>query len=265
MKKIELIGSKVKNFRNAEHFQLYWSIISFLKEKIARILPVLVPLWEAFVGKFEKEDELFKLSRSFEEAELLVAKDVFRDDDFREINYITGRRLHSGSEQQQAAAEQLWKALEPYHGAHMKPYAENTALVTNLIQALREPANAEVVELLGLSALVNSLETHNLEFDTLFSQRIDLNTKRENAGKLKFVRREVEGAWLTLSEAIHAYYLANEYGQTDSELRVQLEEIIDGINGRILQAGETYRRRCYPKNAAATPTAEKEETVKTDE
>jgi hypothetical protein len=267
MKKLISIGSKVKNFRNAEHFQLYWSIISSMKETIASGLPALVPLWEVFVGKFEKEDELFKLSRSFEEAELLVATDAARDDDFREIDYVIKRRLHSGSEEQQTAARRLRKVTEPYHGAHLKPYAENTALMTRLVQTLREPVNAEALELLGLSPQVNSLETHNKEFDTLFSRRIDSHTARENAGKLKILRTEVDASWLSLGETVYAFYLANEYGEKNQELRVQLEEIIYSVNGRIRQAEEAYRRRTNPKDAAETLPADaaEEETTQTDE
>jgi hypothetical protein len=257
MKKIVFIGSKIKNFRNAEHFQLYWSIISWLQGRLPEVLPALVSLWEAFVGVFGREDELFKHSRAYEDTELLVEKDNARDDDFREIDYIVGRRLRSGNAGEREAAARLRKVMDLYHGAPSKPYAENTALVTNLVQDLTQPLNSEAIATLGLSGRVESLAIHNLEFDALYAQRTDEHTARENAGKLRIVRVETDAAWLALAEAVNAFYIANEYGGGDAVLREQLDELIDGVNGRTAEAEAAYRRhRHHARN-----TAQEEEEI----
>jgi hypothetical protein len=250
MKKVATAILKIRNFRNAEHFQVYWAIISWLQGRLTEVLPGLVPLWGAFVGVFEREDELFKHSRAFENTERLVAKNRARDDDFREIDYIVKRRLHSGNAEEQAAAGRLRKVMELYRDTPAKPYAENTALVTNLVQELTVPAHAEAVAALGLSGRIESLAIHNLEFDALYAQRTDEHSARENAGKLKFVRLETDAAWRALAEAVNAFYIANEYGEASVDLRVQLDELIDGVNGRIAEAEAACRRRHHSKNAA---------------
>jgi hypothetical protein len=250
MKSIHNFRFRVGHLRNAEHFQLHWSISQFLLEGI-RGVGGLVTTWEEYQRDFAKENEVFKRSLVIEGTRVIYMKDRMRGDDFSLLRRVVsyGRRLPE--EDKNVAAERLLDLLHTYKGAEKTALAENTGQFTKLLQDLHQPENWEAAGVLGLRSLVERLEANNRAVEQLYDKRSETLKALREEGNMKTERQRVDASYRRLATVINAIYTANEYGEQNAQLREQLEGIIDGINARIEQARGVLRRRQPP--TAETP------------
>jgi hypothetical protein len=242
MKQVNDLQFKSSHLRNAEHFQFHWTVCQFL-EPLMPAIPRLAEPWNFYLEEFEKEDALYKRSTKSGETKEISRRDWKRDEDFKFIGRMATYESHSEDSTKQAAGERLEEVLTIYKGADRKALGENSALITNFLQDLEIAENKEAVQTLGLTAVVESLRTHNLAVEQLYNQRAEGLHLRHEEGRLAEQRLQVDKAYTILANAIDAIYLSNEYGDKNLELRARMERIIDGLNARIAQTSHVYARR----------------------
>jgi hypothetical protein len=242
MKQIIQLAFRVHNLRNAEHFQLHWSIDGFLVLRIPGIVLLATP-WTAYHGAMEKEDAVYKRSQKLEETKEINLYDQKRDDAFKFLGKSIDYESRSLDPARKAAAERLTNLHSNYKGADKKALAENTALITNYLQDLDREENQTAVTLLGLAPVVETLRENNLAVEQLYDKRSESVNYLREEGNMQTERAKVDKAFEALVGGINALYTTNEYGAKDPQLRSVLDEIIDGVNARIEQTRLVFSRR----------------------
>jgi curved DNA-binding protein CbpA len=246
MKKIK--SFYFKGLRNAEHFQLHWSIVSFLKNLLASGINGLVLLWNEYLAIFNIEDEVYKQSLKAEETNEIREADEKRDMAFKMIKLSVDAATLSENAEMRTAGKKLKHVFDNYKNIHLKPYLENTALVTNLVQDLLKPLNVVYVERLNLTEAVETLSEKNEAFEILYNERSIGQHDKQTQGKMYDIRLRVDKKYSALMNGIEALYVSNELIGKNAETRALLTTIIDTINSYIEQMERVYNRRVGGKN-----------------
>jgi len=185
------------------------------------------------------------------------AKDAARDELTRYVCSIVDAKQLSPVAGEKAAAKRLRVKIDPYWRANTKPYAENTALVANMVQDMQSADYAADTAAIGLTDIVAQLKTANDEFDTVYTDRTSEKEQRELTEKMKQIRPQVDEAYRTVAAAINSLYNVNANITHDAAAETALAEVIDKVNGLILQLDETVGIR-----QAKSETANKKEVSK---
>ncbi|GEM_PF-1859609 len=241
MKKIDSNLTLLQRLKNAEHFDLMDAVHDEVKQHKDSIEGIST-VWNTFYAAFLKEDELYKISLKLEGTSEVKAADEKRDATFLELKREIEYRQYSKTEEEKAAADRLKHVLNNYKQANTAAYAENSAMLTNLIQDLRAPEYTQPVSRLGLSALVDRLEAENNAFKAVYRGRSkeDYLHRQES---LSNARAVTDKAFLALTDALNAIYLSNELREKDETVRQTLGGLIDAINSYLLQSEKVYARR----------------------
>lgn len=252
MKEIKNIN--LAKVRNAEHFQFHADMLAAVTAEFATAQK-LNTLRNEYAALFQKEDEAFVQSRALTGTADVEQKDAARDSLYIYLCQMVDTKCYSPLPAEKAAAERLTIRISPYRQAHTKPYAENTALVTNLVTDLQGKDCAADITLLGLTDAVTALKAANEEFNTAYTERSDEKQMRESNEKMKTIRPQVDTAYRTLADAINALYRVNELVTKDAEAETALGAVMDRMNALILQLNQTLTTR-------STRAANKAETMK---
>lgn len=248
------IGNLVylNNARNAEHYNLYLQVLNIVTDDFATKYKVSA-LRNALAVAFANEDEAYLQSQAFENTKEIDEKDAVRDQRLRYINLTVQTKELSMVDAEVNAAKKLAFALAPYSNAASRPFAENTAMVEDLVRKLQSDAYASYVQALGLTESVATLKTANDEFVAVFSLRADEKRLRTVNDNLKKLRPAVDDAARKLFDALNALFLVNELVQKDQEVTTELGGVIDAINAQIVVFAETLSRRGVGKKAKIEP------------
>lgn len=240
MKEIKSVG--LTNARNAEHFQFHYDVLQVVTESFAADRG-LSALRSSYAALFQKEDEAFVTARALSGTADVEQKDAARDELSIYVCLTVEAKRYSPVAAEREAAMRLYASISPYRQAHQRPYAENTALVTNMVADLQGDALAADVALLGLADAVTALKTANEEFNTVYAGRSDEKQGRESSEKMKTIRPQVDEAYRSLVAAINSLYQVNQLVTKDEEAATEMEEVIDKLNARILQFTQTLTAR----------------------
>ena len=243
--------SEIKNLtraRNAEHYGLQEAFLRAITAEFSTNYG-LAALREAYGKAFENEDSLYLQARGFADTKAIEAKDAERDKLFRFVALSIQSKELSFDDAEAAAAEKLAYVMKPYQGAAAKPYAENTALVSDLVKKLESEDYSTYVETLGLTAAVAALKTANTEFTTIYSRRADEKLVKALADDLKAARGLVDAAFLDLANGINAVFAVAVLIEKDATKEAEVGAVIDAVNAEILQFSETLSRRGVGKKA----------------
>lgn len=241
MKKIATI-KYLKDARNSEHYNLQEQFLRVITAAFATKYG-LTDLRDAYAAQFALEDEAYLQSQAYADTKEIEEKDALRDQLFRYVAQTVQAKTLSPLADEKAAAERVDFAVSPYAGAPGKPYAENSAMVADLVKKLQEDALSADVQTLGLTAAVASLKTANDDFTATYSRRAEEKRQRTEAQSLKEIRPLVDTAARALFDGIGALYLVNEMVEKDAEKRTEIGAVIDALNAEILQFSETLSRR----------------------
>jgi len=255
MKRINVAG-KLTVSRNAEHDNFHREILDVITAEFAAAQKIDA-LRAAYKELFDKEDEAFVLSRALTGTADVEAKDAARDELTRYVCLEVDAKQYSPVDEVKAAAKRLRVKIDPYWRAHTKPYAENTALVANMVQDMQAEDNAADTAAIGLTDIVAKLKTANDDFDAAYTNRTDEKQTREATEKMKSVRPQVDEAYRAVVEAINSLYNVNAVITHDAAAETALGDVIDKVNARILQLDETVGiRLAKAANKAKKTTTE---------
>ena len=255
MKKIAII-MYLKNARNSEHYNL--------QEQFLRVIPAdfatqygLTQLRNSYLSLFEKEDEAYLQSQAFADTKKIEAQDSVRDQRLRYVDLSVQSKGLSTVASEVEAAEKITFAMKPYVGAAAKPYAENTAMIMNLVKKLQSDEYAPYVQTLGLTDAVTALKAANDQFIAAYSHRADAKRVRTVTDNLKTIRPQVDNAAQKLFDGINALYLVNELVDQDQAKEKAIGVVIDAVNAEIVQFTETLSRRGAGSKAKVDPDDDK--------
>lgn len=238
--------------RNAEHYNLYLQTLKIITADFATNYKLTV-LRNACAAAFDAEDDAYLQSRAFADTKEIDEKDAVRDKRFRFIFLTTESKELSLVEAEAQAAMKVAFAIAPYTGAASKPFAENTAMVEDMVKKLQSAEYASYVQTLGLTDAVVALKTANDDFVNSFSRRADEKRVRSVSDNLKKLRPVTDEAARKLFDAINALYLVNELVDKDQAKETAIGAVIDAVNAEIVQFSETLSRRGVGKKAKVEP------------
>ncbi|WP_288738932.1 DUF6261 family protein [uncultured Parabacteroides sp.] len=242
----------LQSARNAEHYNLYLRTLKIITADFATKYK-LTALRDALATAFDDEDEAYLQTQAFADTEEIYNKDAIRDKRLRFIFLTTESKELSLVEAEAQAAVKVAFAINPYTGAASKPFAENTAMVEDMVKKLQSAEYASYVQTLGLTDAIVALKTANDDFVVTFSRRADEKRVRSISDNLKKLRPVTDEAARKLFEAINALYLVNELVDKDQSKETEIGAVIDAVNAEIVQFAETLSRRGIGKKAKVEP------------
>lgn len=228
--------------RNAEHYQFHYNTNGVITAEFAEAQKI-ADLLTAYTDLFAVEDKAYAQSRGLADTKEVEAKDAVRDNWLRYVFQTIESKRISPYDDEKAAAERLRVKISPYWNCHTKPYAENTADVTNMVDEMLSDDNKADTELLALTDTVNQLKQANEDFDLVYTSRSSEKQRRDAADNMKTIRPKVDAAYRELVQAINALYTVNALVTKDEATETAIGSVIDSVNAIILQFTETLSIR----------------------
>lgn len=238
----EILKSNLNNARNAEHFQFHADVLSILTVEVAQAQNI-VALRETYTSLFTDEDTAFIQNQAYESTKEVEEKDKVRDDLFLYIKQTIESDLRCPLADKKAAAVKLEFALNPYRSANSRPYAENTAQITNFVGDMQSAEYATFVSKLGLTEAIAQLKIANDDFNAIYAGRSGEKLTRVSADNMKAIRPKVDDAYRAVVSAINALYQVNELVTHVQATSASLGKLIDGINALVIQLQQTLSHR----------------------
>jgi hypothetical protein len=175
----------------------------------------------------------------------IQALDEIRDNSYKILKEsIKVASLNKNPEIQKSGIE-LKYIIDNYKKSNRKPYIENTAFISNMIQDLRKPPYKDCIELLNLTEAVENLSNDNNAFNEKYHERATEKYTKLKQGTMVDIRRKVDKAYNVLTNSINTVYLMDE----TQGYRELLAPIIDKINSYIEQYKLVYSRRLGGKKS----------------
>lgn len=238
----EILKANLNNARNAEHYQFHSDVLSSFTEEMATAQKI-ESLRADYAALFLKEDTAFIQNRAYESTKEIEEKDRERDELFLYVKQTIDSNQYCPVADKKAAAQKLAFVLKPYRSANTKPFAENTAQVTNFVNDMQNGENASLVTTLGLTDAVAQLKTANEAFNAVYIGRSGEKLTRASNEKMKTIRPKVDDAYRTLTSAINALYQVNELVTRSESTSQTLGQVIDNVNALVVQLQQTLALR----------------------
>lgn len=238
----EILKANLNNARNAEHYQFHADVLGVFTEQMATEHKI-ENLRADYAALFQKENTAFIQNKAYEATKEIEAKDRERDELFLYVKQTIDSNLYCPVASKKAAAQKLQFVLKPYRSANTKPFAENTAQVSNLVEDMQLPENAEYVTALGLAEAITQLKTTNDAFNAVYMGRSGEKLTRASNENMKSIRPKVDEAYRTLASAINALYQVNELVTRAPAVSQSLGQSIDNINALVIQLQQTLSMR----------------------
>lgn len=248
----EILDAKLHNGRNSEHYQLHASLLGVITPDFAT-RHSLTTVREQYELLFKQEDAAFLMNQAYADTRLIEEKDKNRDQLFGTLKRSVESYENWPVETKRGASAGLAFAFKPYRGASSRPIAENTALLSNLLQELELTANKAYLTELGLSELVALLKTANEECTAIYAARSDAKLVRAASDNLKTIRPQVDNAFALLAKSINSLYLVNELVAKDSAIQTSLSLVIEAVNALLLEYSAALSRRGVGKKLIVKP------------
>ncbi|MDR1343813.1 MAG: DUF6261 family protein [Tannerellaceae bacterium] len=238
---IKAFSSILFRLRNNEHFTLMFNVVKFVTEHEASLPMAVVPLWRAFIKEFERENDIFKRKAMALETKYIVEANRRRGDGFMFIHLMVKAASYSRDAAIREASAKLGEVLHNYKSIQSVAMNEVTALVYNLLKDLGGPRYSDAVKRLGLESAVDTLETANRDFNSLYIKRAQGREASAMQGTMRDVRPVVNKAFKRFTDALGILCKAGKLAGTGEQDAYM--PVIVFINGLIDQYGLTLARR----------------------
>jgi hypothetical protein len=241
MKTIKKFATLTGNLKNAEHYEFYYEIIRFVRP-VSGSLGDLEKLWNTFEYTFNQEDDVYKHSAKAGETKYIKEANAERKNAFTFIKMTIETALRDTATAKKDAAGKLSGILDNYRKILTAPMVDTSALVTNMLQELRQSAHAAALATLGLAGATDELEALNEKFIDLYAEREKSRGDAERRGTMKEVRLKTDKVFAKFAQALEmSYLIALANGNTvAAELS---EKIIDTVNDTVKQYEAVYAHR----------------------
>lgn len=238
----EILKANLNNARNAEHYQFHADVLSVFTEQMATEHKI-ESLRADYAALFQKENTAFIQNKAYEATKEIEAKDRERDELFLYVKQTIDSNLYCPVADKKAAAQRLQFVLKPYRSANTRPFAENTAQVSNFVEDMQLEENTAYVTALGLAEVITQLKAANDAFNAVYMGRSGEKLTRASNENMKSIRPKVDEAYRTMASAINALYQVNELVTKAPAVSQSLGQAIDSINALVLQLQQTLSMR----------------------
>jgi hypothetical protein len=233
------------NLRNEEHIQFQTEVKDLITLFDAAKLNIS-EAFAAFLLIYAKENEALQVIRKSVNTEQLEDADWDRDLIFRGFSDAVKSALNHFNPDKRAAAGRFTIVLDQYGNLARKPYNEETADITKLVQETRG-AYASDMDMLSLTDWVNELDTKNRAFDALMKQRFASDSNKTDL-RMKHVRAELDDAYHTIANRLDATILLNGIGTLEPFVR-ELNTRVEKYNNILAQRkGRSKKDSDTPKD-----------------
>lgn len=227
--------------RNEQHYQFQTEF----KELVAHHNPQALKIEKEFalyLPLYQKEDDTLKVIRKSAVTEKLAEADTQRDFTYSGLVDAVKAALKHFSPAVQEAAKRAKIVFDTYGNVTRKPYDEESAAITNILQELNGKYAPDIA-LLNLQEWVAKLEADNTQFLTLIKDRYaDLNL--EAIANMPQVRSQIDEVYRTIVERINALVIVE-----GSEAYIAF---VNSLNQRIAHYRNVLKQRQGTKKEKKT-------------
>ncbi|MDR0995751.1 MAG: DUF6261 family protein [Tannerella sp.] len=245
MIQLEINNSLLTRLSNAGHLQLMGTIRNdAIKGNVDKI-ESLKQASADFSVEVQNEDDVYKKQQKFLETEDVESLDRRRDEVFSSIGAQMDAASKSAKPTIAEAGRQLANVYHKYRRAGDLRYDKETADISNLIEDLRLPENAERLKTLAwIASDVDDLEEVNRRFNEAYNRRNEKMQGELDKGTMKASRTKTDAQWMKLQQYINAVYVANELSPSpDADVRRTLEEAMRNITAYVNKASKGTRKK----------------------
>lgn len=226
--------------RNAQHVQFATDVVAAISQEVAEARG-FASQYATFTKAVANEQQCFQPNRGYLETSEIVAADTARDRLFYFYKQVVQAYAdyHPDDVKQKAGEALAFVFRELGSRVAETDYASETALLTDLVERLRQSSNASALAAIGMEDAPDDLETANEAFNTIYLKRSAEERDRAQAWKMKDLRRVTDDAFNELAKTINALYAVNELVTKDEEARAALAKVIDDVNAIVVRLKKT--------------------------
>lgn len=221
---------------------MFGILLSLLTEDLATKYK-LTAFRDRFVASFAKENEAYLQNQAYEATKTLEETNLTCDRRFRSFTLAVQSKSLSDVPEEVAAAERVLFGMKPYQGASDKAYAEEIAMIKDLVGLMESDKYAADITTLGLDTSLAALKLAVGEMEVALSAQAAERLARKSNDNMKSIRPVVEQDFADLAELISSLYLVSFYVDNDAEKSAELSSLIDSINAEISRFLDTLSRR----------------------
>jgi uncharacterized coiled-coil DUF342 family protein len=220
----------LSQLRNNEHFQFMTDVKNAMETATPASLN-METVFPEFISTYNDLNSALLVDQGSVKTEQLSALDELRDRTWSALGERIRATLICPVEAEAESAKALKRVFDLYGSIREMSYNEETAALTNLIEDLVKPKNAEHCNVLGMLHWVDALKQQNNDFQSLLDAR---NTELANkeSGDVKAARDGIDPVYERIVERANA--LA-ELEMASTELQAFIRE----LNQRIKYYKET--------------------------
>ena len=201
MEKIRTID--LTHLTNASHFQYMTDFDGFATAASPEVAAVLAPYLPRFNTLLAQEDSLFKLIQKSDLTLPIKVADKERSGLHDGLWRIVRAQTNDSEDIILVdAATQALAYFDVYGSVNKKTYAEETALLTNLISDLETMSSG--LSVLQINGLVSKLSQVNTRVATLLLERDEEKAESHLQEKLHNVRQQIDAVYQAMVGAINA-------------------------------------------------------------
>lgn len=226
--------------RNAQHVQFATDVVAAISQEVAEARG-FASQYATFTKAVANEQQCFQPNKGYLETSEIVAADTARDRLFYFYKQVVQAYAdyHPDSAKQKAGEALTFVFRELGSRVAEMDYASETALLTDLVERLRQSSNASALAAIGMEDAADDLEAANEAFNTIYLKRSAEELNRAQAWKMKDLRRVTDDAFNELAKTINALYAVNELVTKDEEARAALAKVIDDVNAIVVRLKKT--------------------------
>lgn len=228
-----------QNARNAQHTQFATDALAAIPQDVAEARGFAAQR-AAFAAAVANELECFQPDKGYLETSEIAAADRARDQLFYFYKQVIQAYadFQPDADKQKAGSTLAFAFREAGRVAEVD-YASETALLTDLVEKLRQEPNVTALAAIGLADAPDELEAANTAFNTIYLKRSAAERDRAQSWSMKTLRPVTDDAFNALAKAINALYAVNEMVTDDADVRTALGKVIDDVNAIVIRLKKT--------------------------
>ncbi len=232
--------------RNEEHFQ-FFTAFKTLAEQTGVDNQNIGTLYVTFLSFLQQLDEAMEQIRKSGLTDSITDLDNIRDNYHRGITRCIAAYLYHFDPGHVDAAKRLKRITDHYGNLRERPYNEETAAITNLVQDLRKLDGD--IQLIHVAEWVDKLDEANRNFDAVMNERYSESAILQQITKVRLIRTEMDALYRKIVSVIEAFTVALPDGSV-------YEKFIGEWNVRV----EYYKRTIDQRKGKNKKKGDNEET-----
>lgn len=245
-----------QNARNAQHTQFATDALAAIPQDVAEARGFAAQR-AAFAAAVANELECFQPDKGYLETSEIAAADRARDQLFYFYKQVIQAYadFQPDADKQKAGSTLAFAFREAGRVAEVD-YASETALLTDLVEKLRQEPYVAALATIGLADAPDELEAANTAFNTIYLKRSAAERDRAQSWSMKTLRPVTDDAFNALAKAINALYAVNEMVTDDADVRTALGKVIDDVNAIVIRLKKTIGQSTSgtPSDGSSTGT-----------